>query len=53
MSYACCLSDFLIAIGQGERNLESHRQALGGLQDYDAGTSFARMDRDSNNEITA
>ena len=42
------LKEILVAVGDGERALESARQRLCSIRDFAPHSAFQRMDRDSN-----
>jgi hypothetical protein len=47
------LKSLLVAVGDGERGLEAARQRLCTIRDFAPHSSFQRLDRDSNNFISA
>ena len=53
MAFSGTLKDFLVAVGQNERDLEDSRQKFGQVPTFSVGTLFSRLDRDGNGEITA
>jgi hypothetical protein len=53
MAYSGTIRDFLVAVGQGESDLEAIRQKLSGYQDYNPQTLFNRIDRSGDGLATA
>ena len=53
MSFAFTLKDFLVSIGEGERDLENARQKLANFVEFCPQTLFNRLDRDGNGSLTA
>lgn len=47
------LKTFLVAVGDGERDLEGARQRLCAIRDFIPKTAFQRMDRDENGFVTS
>ena len=47
------LKNFLVAVGDGERDLECARQRLCNISDFAPHSAFQRMDRDFSNFITS
>ena len=45
------LKNFLVAVGDGERNLEAARQRLCTIRDFAPHSAFQRFDRDGNAAI--
>lgn len=47
------LKNFLVAIGDGERNLEAARQSLCSIRDFAPHSAFERLDRDCSGSVTS
>ena len=47
------LKNLLVAVGDGERQLEAARQRLCSIRDFAPHSAFQRLDRDSSNYVTA
>lgn len=47
------LKDLLVAVGDGERNLEGARQRLCSIRDFAPHSAFQRFDRDGNAYVTS
>ena len=47
------LKNFLVAVGDGERNLEFARSRLCNISDFAPHSSFERIDRDASGEVTS
>jgi hypothetical protein len=47
------LKNFLVAVGDGERNLESARQRLCTIRDFAPHSAFQRVDRDGSQFVCA
>lgn len=47
------LKSLLVAVGDGERGLEAARQRLCTIRDFAPHSAFQRLDRDSNNAVSA
>jgi len=47
------LKNLLVAVGDGERQLEAARQRLCSIRDFAPHSAFQRLDRDSSNAVTA
>ena len=47
------LKDLLVAVGDGERNLEGARQRLCSIRDFAPHSAFQRFDRDGNGYVTS
>ena len=47
------LKALLIAVGDGERDLEASRSRLCAIRDFALHSAFERVDRDANNNLTS
>ena len=45
------LRNLLVAVGDGERDLEASRQRLSAIRDFGLRSAFERIDRDSDNSV--
>ena len=53
LSFSGMLAEFLLAIGEGEGNLEEARQKTSEILEYNPATLFNRVNRNNNGHITA